>query len=42
MFRGNTSHQQSGLFGCQTMLSDEKLKKLESCEDWTFYQLIFR
>jgi hypothetical protein len=42
MFRANTAHQQNELFGCQSALSDEKLEKLKSCEEWTFYWLIFR
>jgi hypothetical protein len=42
MFRKNTSHQQKEVFGWKSQFSPEKLEKLESSEEWTFYQLIYR
>jgi hypothetical protein len=42
MFRRNESHQQSELFGSQTLLSEQKREKLAGSEEAVFYELIFR
>lgn len=42
MFRRNQSHQQSELFGSQTLLSEQKREKLADSEEAVFYELVFR
>jgi len=41
MFRKNTSHLQSSLFGIASQLSEAKLKKLKKSKEYDFYRLIF-
>lgn len=41
MFRKNTSHLQSSLFGIESQLSETKLKKLRKSREYNFYSLIF-
>jgi Pyruvate/2-oxoacid:ferredoxin oxidoreductase delta subunit len=41
MFRKNTSHQQSSLFGIASQLSELKLKKLKKSKEYDFYRLVF-
>lgn len=42
MFKPNTSHTQSELFGFGPHLSARKRQQLEDSEEYQFYQLIFR
>ena len=41
MFRKNTSHLQSSLFGIASQLPKAKLKKLKKSKEYDFYRLIF-
>ena len=41
MFRKNTSHLQSSLFGIESQLSEAKLKKLKKSKEYDFYRLVF-
>lgn len=41
MFRKNTSHLQSSLFGIASQLPEAKLKKLKKSKEYDFYRLIF-
>ena len=41
MFRTNTSHHQGSLFSPETLLSENKRKKLEESEEAYFYRYIF-
>jgi len=41
MFRKNTSHLQSSLFGIASQLPEAKLKKLKKSKEYNFYQLVF-
>ena len=41
MFRKNTSHLQSSLFGIASQLPKAKLKKLRKSKEYDFYQLVF-
>ena len=41
MFRKNTSHRQSSLFGIASQLSEAKLKKLKKSKEYEFYRLVF-
>ena len=41
MFRKNTSHLQSSLFGIESQLSTAKLKKLKKSKEYDFYRLVF-
>jgi len=41
MFRKNTSHRQSSLFGIESQLSEAKLKKLKKSKEYDFYRLVF-
>ena len=41
MFRKNTSHLQSSLFGIESQLPKAKLKKLKKSKEYDFYRLIF-
>jgi hypothetical protein len=41
MFRKNTSHLQSSLFGIASQLPKAKLKKLKKSKEYDFYQLVF-
>ena len=41
MFRKNTSHLQSSLFGIASQLSEAKLKKLKKSKEYDFYRLVF-
>jgi hypothetical protein len=41
MFRKNTSHLQSSLFGIASQLPQAKLKKLKKSKEYDFYRLIF-
>jgi len=41
MFRKNTSHLQSSLFGIASQLPKAKLKKLKNSKEYDFYQLVF-
>jgi len=41
MFRKNTSHLQSSLFGIASQLSKAKLKKLKKSKEYDFYWLVF-
>jgi len=41
MFRKNTSHLQSSLFGIESQLPETKLKKLKKSKEYDFYQLVF-
>jgi hypothetical protein len=41
MFRKNTSHLQSSLFGIESQLSEAKLKKLRKSKEYDFYRLVF-
>ncbi len=41
MFRKNTSHRQSSLFGIVSQLSEAKLKKLKKSKEYEFYRLVF-
>ena len=42
MFRKNTSHLQSSLFGIESQLPKTKLKKLKKSKEYDFYRLVFR
>jgi hypothetical protein len=41
MFRKNTSHLQSSLFGIESQLPEAKLKKLKKSKEYEFYRLVF-
>jgi len=41
MFRKNTSHLQSSLFGIASQLPEAKLKKLKKSKEYDFYRLVF-
>ena len=41
MFRQNTSHLQSSLFGIASQLPKAKLEKLQKSKEYDFYQLVF-
>ena len=41
MFRKNTSHLQSSLFGIASQLPQAKLKKLRKSKEYDFYRLVF-
>ena len=41
MFRKNTSHLQSSLFGIASQLPEAKLKKLKKSREYDFYRLVF-
>lgn len=41
MFRKNTSHRQSSLFGIASQLPKTKLKKLKKSKEYEFYRLVF-
>lgn len=41
MFKENTKHKQTSLFGVEIHLSDEKMKKLKESKEYYFYQLVF-
>jgi len=41
MFRKNTSHLQSSLFGIESQLPQAKLKKLKNSKEYSFYRLVF-
>ena len=41
MFRKNTSHLQSSLFGIASQLPEAKLKKLKKSKEYEFYRLVF-
>ena len=41
MFRKNTSHLQSSLFGITSQLPEAKLEKLKTSKEYDFYRLIF-
>jgi len=41
MFRKNTSHLQSSLFGIANQLPEAKLKKLKKSKEYEFYRLVF-
>ena len=41
MFRKNSSHVQSSLFGIASQLSEAKLKKLKKSKEYDFYRLVF-
>jgi len=41
MFRKNTSHLQSSLFGIESQLPEAKLKKLKKSKEYDFYRLVF-
>ena len=41
MFRKNTSHLQSSLFGIASQLPQAKLKKLKKSKEYEFYRLVF-
>jgi hypothetical protein len=41
MFRKNTSHHQSSLFGIASQLSEAKLKKLRKSKEYDFYRFVF-
>jgi len=41
MFRKNTSHLQSSLFGIASQLPETKLKKLKKSKEYDFYQFVF-
>jgi len=41
MFRKNTSHLQSSLFGIASQLPEAKLKKLKNSKEYEFYRLVF-
>jgi hypothetical protein len=41
MFRKNTSHLQSSLFGITSQLPEAKLKKLKNSKEYEFYWLVF-
>jgi len=41
MFRKNTSHLQSSLFGIESQLPQAKLKKLRKSKEYDFYRLVF-
>ena len=41
MFRKNTSHLQSSLFGIESQLPKAKLKKLRKSKEYDFYRLVF-
>jgi len=41
MFRKNTSHLQSSLFGIASQLPEAKLKKLKKSKEYDFYKLVF-
>jgi len=41
MFRKNTSHRQTSLFGIASQLSQAKLKKLQNSKEYDFYRLVF-
>jgi len=41
MFRKNTSHLQSSLFGIESQLPQAKLKKLKNSKEYDFYRLVF-
>jgi len=41
MFRKNTSHRQSSLFGISSQLSQAKLRKLKNSKEYDFYRLVF-
>jgi len=41
MFRKNTSHLQSSLFGIASQLPESKLKKLKKSKEYDFYRLVF-
>ena len=41
MFRKNTSHLQSSLFGITSQLPKAKLKKLKKSKEYDFYRLVF-
>lgn len=41
MFRKNTSHRQSSLFGIASQLPQAKLKKLRKSKEYDFYRLVF-
>jgi hypothetical protein len=41
MFRKNTSHLQSSLFGIASQLPQAKLKKLKKSKEYDFYRLVF-
>lgn len=41
MFRKNTSHLQSSLFGIASQLPKAKLKKLKKSKEYEFYRLVF-
>ena len=41
MFRQNTSHLQSSLFGIASQLPKAKLEKLKKSKEYDFYQLVF-
>lgn len=41
MFRKNTSHLQSSLFGIASQLPETKLKKLQKSKEYDFYRLVF-
>jgi len=42
MFRKNTSHLQTSLFGIASQLPETKLKKLMKSKEYDFYRLVFR